>query len=258
MKNTILILLTLLVGTLLYEIRQPDDRFEKVATKCLPSVVSIKVYYRVFDPFTHSHKTVEVSGSGVLISSDGNILTCAHLFNLPFKRKAASTIEMYSGVTVAGEVVAISERFDLALVKASALENVAFIPLADPRELRVGQEVIAIGSPLGLDFTVTHGIISALYREIHGKYNVTQSDVFMNPGNSGGPVINLRGELVGINSFILTNNPLFPTFTGLGFSVQVGQCLEFLVEKGKSISPHRRYKWLRILSDTKRKYSIHK
>lgn len=258
MKNTILVLLTLTLGALLYEIRQPDDRFEKVANKCLPTVVSIRVQYKVYDPFTESVRGAIVSGAGVMISADGHILTCAHLFNLPFERKAIATIETYEGSIVAGEVISISNKFDLALMKAPALERVKHIKLADPRKLRVGQEVIAIGHPLGLDFTVTHGIISALYRDISQNYNVTQSDVFMNPGNSGGPVINLQGELIGINSFIISNNPFFPTFTGLGFSVQVGQCLEFLVSSGQSINPHRRLRWLNILRDIKRNLPIRK
>lgn len=246
MKNVILILLTLSIGFIAYEVKNPTERFEQVATKSLPAVVTIKLTYTIPDPFTGKDKTAIVSGSGVFVTSDGHILTCAHLFNLPYEHSELATIELYSGEIVAGEILAVGEDVDLAILKAPAIKNNKFVKLADPRKLRVGQEVIAIGSPLGFDFSVTHGILSALYRDIDDHYNVNQSDVFINPGNSGGPVINLRGELVGINSFIITASPFFPTFIGLGFSVQSGQCLEFLVYHGKTISPHIKYKWLSL------------
>lgn len=255
MNRFILVLLTLSVGIVTYEFRNPTERFEQLSAKTLPTAVGIKVEYRATDPLTGKQRRLGVSGAGVFVTSDGNILTCAHLFNLPYKRGNIATIELYSGEIVAGEIIVVSKKYDLALVKAN-VTGVKYLQLADPRKLRVGQEVIAIGNPLGFDFTVTHGIISALYRDVSDNYNVTQHDVFMNPGNSGGPVINLRGELVGINSFIISQIPFFPTFTGLGFSVQSGQCLEFLTFNGKTISPHRRYKWLRVLNDAKQSFSI--
>lgn len=258
MNKVILILLTLSVGLITYEVKNPTERFAQVAEKSLPAVVSIKITYDVPDPFTGETRKGTVGGSGVFVTPEGHILTCAHLFNLPYKHAKLATIELYSGEVVAAEILAVGKDVDLAILRAPAIKDNAFVQLADPRKLKVGQEIIAIGSPFGLDFTVTHGIISALYRDIEDNYNVTQHDVFMNPGNSGGPVINLKGELIGINSFIFSSVPYFPTFTGLGFSVQSGQCLEFLVYHGKTINPHRRYQWLRILNDAKSDYFIHK
>lgn len=251
MNKTILALLAVTLGVITYEVKHPIERFEQVAAKTLPTTVSIRVGYVGIDPETGKDVELLVSGAGVFVTPDGHILTCAHLFTLPYKRDSIITIRMYSGTTVTGRLVTISKKSDLALVRTRAVKNHDFIKLADPRKLKVGQEVIAIGSPLGLEFSVTHGIISALYRDIKDSYNVTQHDVFMNPGNSGGPVINLKGELVGINSFIFSSIPFFPTFTGLGFSVQSGQCLEFLVKSKNDISPHKKYEWMRTLVDSK-------
>lgn len=259
MNKLILALLTLSVGFVTYEVKNPTERFEQVAVKTLPATVAISIGCSLEDPFTGEIRKGRISGSGVFVTPDGHILTCAHLFNhKEYKYDKLATIELYSGEIIAAEILAVGKGVDLAILRAPAIKGNIFVQLADPRKLKVGQEIIAIGSPLGLDFTVTHGIISALYRDIEKNYNVTQHDVFMNPGNSGGPVLNLKGELIGINSFIFSSIPFFPTFTGLGFSVQSGQCLEFLVYHGKTISPHRRYQWLRTLNDAKRSYSIHK
>lgn len=251
MKKLIAALSLLLVGVVAYDVYHPPERFSRVAYKCLPSTVAISVLYTAKSPFTGDNIKVAVGGSGVFIAPDGFILTCAHLFNLPYKRNKYVTIDTYGGETVAAEVLVVSKKYDLALLRASAIKKNTFVQLADPRKLRIGQELIAIGSPYSLDFTVTHGIISGLYRDIGKSYNVTQADVFINSGNSGGPVFNLKGELVGINSFLISSIPFFANFTGLGFSVQSGQCLEFLTYNAKTISPHRRYKWLKLLNDAK-------
>lgn len=223
-----------------------EERFVKVAEQSVSKAVMITVSYN------YVGEVKKVSGSGVFITEDGHILTCRHLFTVGdniegLKLIKIASIEMSDGRVVPAELICISEKSDLALMKAD-VKGVKYATLADPRKLKVGQEVIAIGNPLRLPFTVTSGIISALYRDLDIHYNVTQSDTSLNPGNSGGPLFNLKGELVGINSFMICPVPFFPTFTGLGFSVQSGQCLEFLVKSKNKISPHRKYKWLKILN----------
>jgi len=215
MKKFTLILLTITLGFIVYDIKQLDNRFEKVAAKCLPMTVTIKVFYNIPDFYTGKLESVEISGAGIFISPIGHILTCAHLFTFPFNRSKIVTVELYSNTTVAGEILAISNKSDLALIRTPAITGNNYIQLADPRKIKVGQEVIAIGNALGLDFTVTHGIISALYRDLEESYNV------------------------------------IPIFTGLGFSVPSGQCLEFLISNGKSIPVFRRHKWLKILNKIK-------
>jgi putative serine protease PepD len=207
--------------------KPPTERFSDVATKVLPSCVSLSLDVSQIDE-AGVRRYGRIGGSGVFISPKGYLLTCAHVVN--FETISLINVELYNGDVVAGHVVMKSKNNDLALIKVDFFKEVAYAKLADPRTLKVGQEVVAIGAPLGLTFTVTSGIISALYRDIDDSYNVTQSDVAINPGNSGGPLFNLKGELVGINSFMISANPFLPVFTGLGFSVQCGQCYEFLLE----------------------------
>lgn len=165
-------------------------------------------------------------GSGVFITPNGHILTCEHLFS---ERQILSiTAKTFDEYEYPAELLVAEERRDLALVKVNTWKY-PYATIADPRDLRVGQEAIAIGNPLNLDFSVTHGIISALHRDFSFAYNATQSDTFINPGNSGGPLFNLNGDLIGINSFILSPTKA-AAFTGCGFSVQPAQIHEFLVK----------------------------
>lgn len=168
---------------------------------------------------------VVVGGAGVFISDNNHVLTCAHLFWL--KQITGITVCRSDNQCTAAEILYQDEQRDLALIQTYFDTPTPFARLADPRKLEVGQEVLAVGSPLGLPFSVSHGIVSAVNRDDLGVYNMTQSDAFINPGNSGGPLFNLRGEIVGINSRIRPPVPA-PVFTGLGFSVQSGQIIEFL------------------------------
>lgn len=218
-----------------------EDKYIRVVEKVLPAVVEIHVVGYIPNPWlvmldtlfgTDSSKDkdylvkVGVLGSGVFINSDGYILTVAHLFN-GFKKIENVSVISANGDTVAATIKDVSQTIDLGLIKVDYYKNTPYVALANPSKLKVGQEVVAIGSPAGLSFSVTNGIISGLYRDFPFAYNVTQSNTAINPGNSGGPLFNLKGELVGINSFfVVTNN--ISVFTGLGFSVQSGQCLEFL------------------------------
>lgn len=168
---------------------------------------------------------VKYTGAGVYISEYNHVLTCDHLFTMV----SISSVVVcdYYGVCSDAEILFRESAFDLALLKTKAASRSDFARLADYRQLRVGQAVIAIGNPLGFPFSVSHGIISALHRDSLGVSNMTQSDAFLNPGNSGGGLFNMDGDLIGINSRILP--PVRgPVFTGLGFSVQPEQIAEFL------------------------------
>lgn len=168
---------------------------------------------------------VTVEGAGVFVSENNHVLTCAHLFWLD--EVTGITVCNDSGTCTAGDLLAKEDRNDLALVQSFFDGKTPYARLADPRKLEVGQAVLAVGSPLGFAFSVSHGIISALNRDDLGVRNMTQSDAFLNPGNSGGPLFNMKGEIVGINSRIVP--PVNANiFTGLGFSVQTGQIIEFL------------------------------
>lgn len=169
--------------------------------------------------------TVRVGGAGVFVSPNNHVLTCDHLFWLD--KISSITVCTSDGTCTAGEILHREENLDLALLQANFDLPTPYARVADPRKLKVGQEVLAVGSPLGFAFSVSHGIISALNRDGLGVYNMTQSDAFLNPGNSGGPLFNLKGEIIGINSRIVPPVPA-NIFTGLGFSVQSGQIVEFM------------------------------
>lgn len=228
MKKFLLVSLLLLTGCV-----SSGDRLVNLADKTVRTTTSIEVTTTniAFDlmigtaSITIKQVPVKYRGAGVFITSNGHVLTCSHLF---WSNKVKDIVVIdYYGNTWKAELLARDDRRDLALLKINPMGKVAFSRLADPRKLKVGQEVIAIGNPLGLDFSVTHGIISAINRDIHEAYNLTQSDTFINPGNSGGPLFNMNGEIIGIN--VLTLPPIdAPIFTGLGFSVQSGQIVEFL------------------------------
>jgi len=168
---------------------------------------------------------VRVQGAGVYISENNHVLTCSHLFEL--LTISSVTVCDYDGSCYETEILFREPNLDLALLRTNSSGRSSPIRLADPRKTRVGQEVYAIGTPLGFPFSVSHGIISAMNRDQLGVYNMIQSDTFLNPGNSGGGLFNMDGELIGINSRIVP--PVNASiFTGLGFSVDSGQIIEFL------------------------------
>jgi len=140
-------------------------------------------------------------GSGFILSADGYVMTNAHVV------ENATTI--YVTLTdkreFKGKLIGADKRTDVALVKIEAA-NLPRIAIGDSKAIRVGQWVLAIGSPFGLENTVTAGIVSAKSRDTGELLPFIQTDVAVNPGNSGGPLINMRGEVIGINSQILSGS----------------------------------------------------
>lgn len=241
--------LALAVNTVFYLKKlEPKDKYTPVIAKVMPAVVEIHVVGTMKErlPFSGGEEIrylrsglAAVLGSGAYISSNGYILTVAHLFN-GFDKIVSVTVISPAGDEVAAKIVQVGNGVDLAIIKVDFYESTPFVKIADPSKLNVGQEVIAIGSPAGLSFSASKGIISALYRDFDGAYNVTQSDAATNPGNSGGPMFNLDGELVGVVSFFVMVDHRFPVFTGLGFSVQCGQCIEFVTKASKVLPDLKR------------------
>ena len=152
-------------------------------------------------------------GSGFIVSQDGYILTNQHVV----KEADKIVVLLNDRRQMLAELIGIDESSDLALLKIDA-QDLPFLQLADSSQLRVGEWVLAIGSPFGFDYSVTAGIVSAKGRSLDSEQYVPfiQTDVAINPGNSGGPLFNLEGEVVGINSQIYTRSG---GFMGLSFAI---------------------------------------
>lgn len=156
-------------------------------------------------------------GSGFIISPDGYVLTNAHVVD--------GADEMYVTLIDKREfkakIIGVDKRTDVAVVKIEG-NNLPRLTIGDPNRLRVGEWVIAIGSPFGLENTVTAGIISAKARDTGEYLPLIQTDVAVNPGNSGGPLINMRGEVIGINSQIYSRSG---GYMGISFAVPIDEAM---------------------------------
>lgn len=175
-------------------------------------------------------------GSGFIVDREGIILTNAHVVSQADK----VTVTLKDGRTFQGEVAGIDEVTDLAVVKINPRgENLPLAKLGDSSSIRVGDWAIAVGNPLGLNNTVTLGIISTLSRSSaeagipDKRIDFIQTDAAINPGNSGGPLLNERGEVIGINTAIRADA------TGIGFAIPINQAKEVkdILAKGGQV-PH--------------------
>ena len=156
-------------------------------------------------------------GSGFIISDDGYVLTNAHVV----EGADEVTVTLTDRREFKAKVLGADRRSDVALLKVAAA-NLPYLRTGDSSKIRVGEWVIAIGSPFNLDNTVTAGIISAKSRDTGDYLPLIQSDVAVNPGNSGGPLINMRGEVIGINSQIAT---LSGAYNGISFAVPIDEVM---------------------------------
>ncbi|MBT8213533.1 MAG: trypsin-like peptidase domain-containing protein [Acidimicrobiia bacterium] len=152
-------------------------------------------------------------GSGVIYDAQGYILTAAHVV----EGSRSVTVRLADGTSVGGTVVGTHDATDVAVVSIDPTAVLAVATLADGSELTVGQTAVAVGSPFGLDQTVTSGIVSATDR-IVSNITMVQTDAAINPGNSGGPLVDLRGRVIGINDQIFTNSG---GNEGVGFAISI-------------------------------------
>jgi serine protease Do len=171
-------------------------------------------FERFFSPFPPHSFQQKSLGSGVILDQQGYILTNNHVIENAEEMRITLTNEK----EYRGTLVGADPKTDLALIKIDGPEALTVIAFGDSDNLRVGEWVLAIGNPFGLDHTVTAGIVSAKGRNIgHGSYDqFIQTDASINPGNSGGPLINLRGEVVGINTAIYSRTG---GNVGIGFAI---------------------------------------
>ena len=168
-------------------------------------------------------------GSGFIVNKEGYILTNAHVVD----GADSITVTLADGREFSAELVGVDPTFDLGVIKIEA-SNLPFLDLGDSEALEVGEYVLAIGNPYGLEHTVTLGVVSAKNRSIHAGdvhfQGFLQTDAAINPGNSGGPLLNVQGKVVGINTAII------PFAQGIGFAIpsdMARQVLQDLMVYGK-------------------------
>ncbi|HET6334954.1 MAG TPA: Do family serine endopeptidase [Polyangiales bacterium] len=200
---------------------QLSDAFADVAERVSPSVVTIKVEAKqdipdVFKFFGGGRGgegpqggVQQGSGSGVIFTSDGSILTNNHVV----EKATRIDVVLRDGRSFRAKVAGTDPAVDLAVVKIDA-KNLPAATFADSNQARVGEWVLAIGAPFGLDYTLTAGVLSAKGRSIHANEieDYLQTDASINPGNSGGPLVNLQGQVLGINTVIIGGS-------GIGFAI---------------------------------------
>ena len=211
---------------------------EQVASAVLPSVVKIDV----------AGSTEAGSGSGIILSSDGEILTNNHVVEIAGDGGSIEVL-FNDGSHASAKVLGTDPLTDTAVIKADGVSGLTPATIGQSGQLRVGQQVVAIGSPFGLQSTVTSGIVSALNRPVNvGQdnagnatvYPAIQTDAAINPGNSGGPLVDMNGDVVGINASIRTassNTGSESGSIGLGFSIPIDEVMPIVDQMVKGETP---------------------
>jgi S1-C subfamily serine protease len=217
-------------------IRDPEEQLNiSVYKKALPSVVNITSTAVAFD-FFYGPVPQEGMGSGFVIDGEGHILTNYHVIeNARRLEVTTSDKKKYKA-----QIVGVDPAHDLAVIQIPS-KSVPAAEIGDSKDLVVGQKVYAIGNPFGLSGTMTRGIISSI-RSVRGPKGfideAIQTDAAINPGNSGGPLLNSRGQVIGINSMILTGGA--EQSAGIGFAIPVNTAkavLDDLVHLGRVRRP---------------------
>ncbi|XP_056131149.1 serine protease HTRA1B [Lampris incognitus] len=226
-------------GSIRYKFNFIADVVDKIA----PAVVHLELFRRL--PFSNEEVLVS-SGSGFIVSEDGWIVTNAHVLN----NKQRTKVELKSGEQFDATVKDMDQKLDVALIKIESNTPLPVLHLGQSSDLRPGEFVVAVGSPFSLQNTVTTGIISTAqrngtelgFRDSDMEY--IQTDAIINYGNSGGPLVNLDGEVIGINTLKVT--------AGISFAIPVDRIRQFLAEshhrqiQGKT-EPKKKFLGVRML-----------
>lgn len=191
------------------------DLYDTVA----PAVVFIQVESNLGNDFSDIFPSQGL-GSGFVVDSSGHIVTNNHVI----EGATEITVTFFDGTLSRAEIIGTDPDSDLAVIRADTVPaNIVPVKLGDSGDIRVGEEVVAIGSPFGQNWTMTRGIISALGRANRATTGFSiplmiQTDAAMNPGNSGGPLVDMRGQVIGVNTMIFSEDRVS---SGVGFSVPV-------------------------------------
>lgn len=211
--------------------------------KVLPSMVSISVEYEI--NYFGMKKTASGSGSGVIISEDGYILTNNHVISssdssfYQVSDAKSVKVKIYGDDTeYTAEIIGTDSQTDLAVLKIDKT-GLTDAEIGDSSSVQVGEFVLAVGNPYGLEYSVTSGIISALNREMtveNTEYKVIQADCAINSGNSGGALVNSKGQVIGITTLKLSGTGI----EGVSFAIPINDTIEIykgLIENGKISRP---------------------
>ncbi|MCL4880164.1 MAG: trypsin-like peptidase domain-containing protein [Anaerolineae bacterium] len=236
---------TLVPISMVEDIVTGDETRINIYQRVNPAVVNIEITQR-----TTFYDGIDASGSGFVYDVEGHIITNAHVV----RDAVEILVTFHDGYVTNAEIVGIDEYSDIGVIRVD-VDPARLIPvtLGDSSQLLVGQSVVAIGNPFGLQGSLTQGIISALGRALPSAQLISQAnqsfnnpsiiqvDAAINPGNSGGPLLNYRGEVVGVNTAIRTESG---TFEGVAFAVPsntIKRIVPQLIENGEA-----RYSWLGI------------
>lgn len=219
----------------------PEGSVEDVAARVLPSVVKIDV----------AGAEGSGSGSGIILTSDGTILTNNHVVEVAGE-SGRITVDFADGTTAEATILGTDPLTDTAVIKADGVSDLTAATIGKSANLNVGQEVVAVGSPFGLDATVTSGIVSALNRPVNvgtdesgnsTTYPAIQTDAAINPGNSGGPLVDMNGAVIGINSSIRTAasqsgyEQSASGSIGLGFAIPIDEVMPIVDQMSAGETP---------------------
>jgi putative serine protease PepD len=230
-----------------------DGSVESVAQKVLPSVVKIDV----------TGQQGSGSGSGIILTADGTILTNNHVVELAADGGSIE-VSFDDGTSAEAEILGTDPLTDTAVIRASDVSGLTPATIGKSANLGVGEGVVAIGSPYGLDATVTSGIVSALDRPVNvgsddqgnsTTYPAIQTDAAINPGNSGGPLVDMTGAVVGINSSIRTAASQSPYgqsesgSIGLGFAIPIDEVMPIVDQMAAGETPTHARLGIRVGDD---------
>ena len=246
------------------------------ANKILPSIVGIEVSYTatsnsIFGFGTPQTSTATATGSGIIISEDGYILTNNHVVDTSssnsysyYDISDATSVKVKLNSATYGDdatydakIVGKDSQTDLAVLKIDKSDLTA-AEFGDSDQAVVGEFVMAVGSPLGLDTTVTQGIISAVNREVESdgtKYTCIQTDAAINSGNSGGALVNSEGKVIGINTLKLSGSGV----EGIGFAIPINSTLDVtsqLIDHNKVLRPYIGISGISLDESTAKKYNL--
>lgn len=252
------------ISTDLVDLVEYSDTSVAVAQKVLPSIVGIKIKYSINSVFGASE--AEATGSGIIISEDGYIITNNHVVSTEssssyyaIEEANNMTVNLYNDPTeYEAKIIGTDAYTDLAVIKIEASELTP-ATLGNSDNVKVGEFAMAIGCPLGLESTVTSGIVSAINRTVSdgsgSEYTCIQTDAAINSGNSGGALVNSNGEVIGINTLKLSGNGV----EGMGFAIPINSTTDVvnqLIEYQTVKRPYIGISPVTVDDDTAKRYNL--